>query len=490
MSASVWPTRMRLMADRLDLKLKIRLVKSALVDVPAVIGWMRPAIVVPVSVLSGLAPAHLDAILAHELSHIRRRDYLVNIVQCVVETLLFYHPAVWWVSRRIRVERELCCDDLAASLCDSRLTYATALASLETLRASTPALAMPATGGVLLHRIRRLVDPRCASIPEFSGGFAMCVVATLLLFVSQAMATPPVTSPATADVTVASSPAPTRSVAAMTPVEPGQPQVKPQPPQVVVGSVEGTVLDASRGRLPGVTVTLTSAVSALTRTATTDTRGRFVFTDVPAGAYDVTMSLQGFKTTRGRVQLASGQRAAMEVLLEVGRLTETVELRGQAPSVTGTEQRRAAAPFLDAARRFYEQGRFADAEAMAVRALEQIRAEAREQVIPNVEPRDSRDPSGPIRVGGGIREPRKIRNVAPVYPEEAQRAGVQGYVLMEALIGTDGSVRDAKVLGGEPLLADAALTAVRQWIYTPTLLNGVPVEVLMNVTMHFKLNRP
>lgn len=319
----------------------------------------------------------------------------------------------------------------------------------------------------------------------------MCVVATLLLFVSQVLATPPVTPPAAADVTVAPSSAPTQSLAVVTPIEPELPQIKPQPPQVLLGSVEGLVVDQGRGRLPGVTVTLTSAVSAMTRTATTDARGRFVFTDVPAGAYDVTMSLTGFKTTRGRVQLASGQRAAMEVLLQVGRLTETVELRGQAPSVvTGTERRQVASPFLDAAKRFYEQGRLAEAEAMAARALEQIRAEGREQVIPTVEPRDSRDPSGPIRVGGDIKEPRKIRNVAPIYPEEAQRAGVQGYVLMEALIGTDGSVRDAKVLGGEPLLTDAALTAVRQWVYTPTLLNGVPVEVLMNVTMHFKLNRP
>jgi TonB family protein len=490
MSASVWPVRMRLMADRLGVEVKIRLVKSAVVDVPAVIGWLRPAIIVPMSVLAGLSPAHIDAILAHELSHIRRRDYLVNIVQCVVETLLFYHPAVWWVSRRIRLEREHCCDDLAASLCDSRLTYATALASLETLRAATPTLVMPATGGVLLHRIRRLVDPRCPSIPEFSGGFAMCVVATLLFLVSQLTASPP--SPvveAEPAVAVAANSAPL--LAAPEPVT-----VKRQTTQ---GSIEGTVMDPSGGIIPGARVVLTSAVSAATRSTTTDVRGRFVFADVAAGAYDVTVSLVGFKTSKGRVQLSDGFRAAMEVRLEMGSVTETVVLQGTQPPAGGRGAQgaapRSAMAHLEAARQYYQQGRLSEAEAMTAQALQLLRAEMSQRMFPMVEPRATPAAAGEpkpgvvnaIRVGGSIREPRKTRHVNPIYPAEAQAAAIQGYVIIEALIGTDGAVKEARVIGGETVLADAALTAVRQWEYTPTLLNGVPVEVIMNVTVHFKL---
>src|SRR5262249_25314266 len=100
------------------------------------------------------------AILAHELAHIRRHDYLVNLMQTLVETVLFYHPAVWWLSRRIRIERENCCDDLAVSLCGDPVAYASALADLEALR-SGPApdhhIAMAATGGRLLLRVRRLL---------------------------------------------------------------------------------------------------------------------------------------------------------------------------------------------------------------------------------------------------------------------------------------------------------------------------------------------
>src|SRR5690606_9929357 len=105
----------------------------------------------------GLTAEQLRAILAHELAHVRRYDYLVNLLQSVVETLLFYHPAVWWVSRRIRIEREHCCDDLAVAACGDRLTYARALAEMEHLRGGRTMLAAAATGGSLLSRIQRLI---------------------------------------------------------------------------------------------------------------------------------------------------------------------------------------------------------------------------------------------------------------------------------------------------------------------------------------------
>ena len=94
------------------------------------IGWVRPYILLPISAVTGLDEAQLEAVLAHELAHIRRYDYLVNLLQNAVETLLFYHPAVWWVSSRIREEREHCCDDLAVAVCGDVILYAGALAKL------------------------------------------------------------------------------------------------------------------------------------------------------------------------------------------------------------------------------------------------------------------------------------------------------------------------------------------------------------------------
>ncbi len=152
-----WRERTETLARRLGVSRPVRLCRSALVEVPTVLGWMRPAILLPASTLSGLSVGQIEAILAHELAHIRRHDYIVNLLQCVIETLLFYHPAVWWVSRRVRDERELCCDDMAVQAVGDRVGYARALCELERLRAATPQLAMAANGGSLLTRIARLL---------------------------------------------------------------------------------------------------------------------------------------------------------------------------------------------------------------------------------------------------------------------------------------------------------------------------------------------
>ncbi|MEA3225323.1 MAG: M56 family metallopeptidase, partial [Planctomycetota bacterium] len=145
------------LAERLGVKRAVQLTESALVQIPTVVGWLRPIILLPASALTGLTAEQLEAILAHELAHIRRHDYLVNILQTIVETLGFYHPAVWWVSHKIRAERENCCDDLAVSVSGDRLGYARALTSMEEIRTARSKLAVAVGGGNLLRRICRLL---------------------------------------------------------------------------------------------------------------------------------------------------------------------------------------------------------------------------------------------------------------------------------------------------------------------------------------------
>jgi beta-lactamase regulating signal transducer with metallopeptidase domain len=151
-----WEAVAARLSRRLHITRGVQLLESSLVEVPTVIGWIKPVILLPASVLTGLSPQQLEAILAHELAHIRRQDYIVNLLQTLVETLLFYHPAVWWLSRRIRVERENCCDDIAVSLCGDPYSYARALADLEERRGARH-LALAANGGSLLQRVRRLL---------------------------------------------------------------------------------------------------------------------------------------------------------------------------------------------------------------------------------------------------------------------------------------------------------------------------------------------
>jgi beta-lactamase regulating signal transducer with metallopeptidase domain len=150
----VWEAAI-LLARRMRVTRPVRVLVSKLADAPSVVGWLRPAILLPAAALAGLDAAQLEAILAHELAHIRRHDYVVNMLQTIVETLLFYHPAVWWVSSRIRHERELCCDDLAVRHCGDAIGYARALTKLERMRVM-PEPAVAANGGALLYRIQRL----------------------------------------------------------------------------------------------------------------------------------------------------------------------------------------------------------------------------------------------------------------------------------------------------------------------------------------------
>jgi beta-lactamase regulating signal transducer with metallopeptidase domain len=161
-AGSEWQRVAARLSDALGLRKAVRLLESAAVEVPSVIGSLRPVILLPASTLTGLTPEQIEMVLAHELAHIRRHDFLVNLLQAVVETLMFYHPAVWWMSRRVRIERENCCDDMAVAVCGNPIQYARALTRLEELR-SAPSLLVAANGGSLLDRIRRIAGVRAES---------------------------------------------------------------------------------------------------------------------------------------------------------------------------------------------------------------------------------------------------------------------------------------------------------------------------------------
>ena len=169
------------LSDALGLRRAVRLVESAAVEVPSVIGSLRPVILIPASALTGMTPDQIEMVLAHELAHIRRHDFFVNLLQAMVETLMFYHPAVWWMSRRVRIERENCCDDLAVAVCGNPLQYARALTRLEELRAHAPAMTVAANGGSLIERIRRLVAERAESTGSSSRWAAAVAMLSIVV---------------------------------------------------------------------------------------------------------------------------------------------------------------------------------------------------------------------------------------------------------------------------------------------------------------------
>jgi beta-lactamase regulating signal transducer with metallopeptidase domain len=169
------------LSQKLRLARTVRLAESALVKVPLVVGYLHPMILLPASVVTGLTSSQLEAVLAHELAHVRRHDWLINAFQIMIETLLFYHPAVWWLSSRIRRERELCCDDMALGLNVDKAIFARTLLTLEELRQKSMTPALAATGGDLASRVRRLLTTSQADPAPGSGPMVGILAAALLL---------------------------------------------------------------------------------------------------------------------------------------------------------------------------------------------------------------------------------------------------------------------------------------------------------------------
>jgi beta-lactamase regulating signal transducer with metallopeptidase domain len=167
--------RFRALQERLGIRRAIRYAQCELVNVPAVIGFFRPIVLVPMRALTGLSEDQLEAVIAHELGHIKRFDVVVNFAQVLAETLLFFHPAVWWLNKRIRADREDCCDDVAVAACGSQVKYARALAVMEEWR-DTPHFAMAATGSSVAARVARLLGVKAAA-----EGRARVVAASMVL---------------------------------------------------------------------------------------------------------------------------------------------------------------------------------------------------------------------------------------------------------------------------------------------------------------------
>ncbi len=221
-------------------------------------------------------------------------------------------------------------------------------------------------------------------------------------------------------------------------------------------SLTGSIVDPSDGVLPGVTLVLTNVATEAKYEVRTDSTGRYEFVGLVPGDYLFEAKLPGFMTFKGKMTVA-GQNVQRDLTMEIGSLQETVTV------VNSRSNPATAAPAVASAPR----------------------------------PKPSRPPcgsaasapsSGALRVGGNIRPPMKLKDVRPIYEAHLAAQGVEGTVLLKAVIGTDGAVDTIDVVSTpHPELGHAAADAVRRWEFTETLLNCRPVPVLMNVTINFTL---
>ena len=184
-----WQTLLKRLQTTLGISQKTKLAVSALVKTPMVVGWLKPIILMPVAAVNQLTPEQVEAILAHELAHIARYDYVVNILQTVVEALFYFNPAVWWMSANVRTERENCCDDLAVMTCGNSIAYARALVSLQEMQQAQPMLALSFSKNKnqLFSRIQRILqspNKKSNVMEKVSATFLLLAAIALLSFSS------------------------------------------------------------------------------------------------------------------------------------------------------------------------------------------------------------------------------------------------------------------------------------------------------------------
>ena len=434
---------------------RVALRASALCASPCVIGTFRPVLLWPDGISDRLTDAQLDAIMSHEIAHVRRRDNLAAAAQTIVEIFFWFHPLVWWIGTRLGDERERACDEDVLQSGAAPDVYADGILKVCECSMGMPAVATAGiAGSSLTHRIEAIMTPRT---PHSLGRIRQA----LLVATAASLAAIPVVAGA-----------------------------MNKPPQAATSVISGIVTDQMGGIMAGATVTVRSP-AGVTRSSVTDENGHYVVADVPMGRVELRVTHSGFRTHVQALSVLAGTRSPVNVQMRIGAVSEEVTVRS--PGVSADDPAEAAAreaellvrvaqapddvsAHLALAALYYRQERFAEGEAAMTRAADLIgqrAASARSDYVVTL-PR-----------GGAIKEPRKIRDVKPVYPAIARTARVSGVVILEARIAEDGTVRDVRVLRSVPLLDVAAIGAVRQWLFTPTLLNGVPVEVVITATVNF-----
>jgi TonB family protein len=473
------------MRRRLGVTRAVRLMHSALVQAPTVIGWLRPVVLIPASCLTGMSTMQIEAVLAHELAHIRRHDYLVSVLQSVVETLLFYHPAVWWVSRQVRRERECCCDEMAVAVGGDRLAYARALSVLEERRSFYPEVALGANGGVLKMRIKRLLG--CKEDAAVSQFAAFTVLALIVIAAGSYVVT----------MARAESGAVSRSARAATPME--LEAVSPlntliAAPAVREYRLKEPVLMAqaeapAAGQEPGApSAPVLPPVSSPPPPPAPLVR---LPQAAPGGQARLSAAVvEGMILTKvDPVYPAEAKAAHVQgsvILHAIISKTGTVE---RLDVISGNGMLVNAA--RDAVSRWTYKPFLLNGEPVEVETSITVNftlSYSDSATMVGQNPAGDEAVDGVKRIGGDVIGPVLIYVPEPEYTELARQDKVQGFVLISLVVDEQGLPQHVHVSRGlGDGLNEKALEAVRQYRFNPASENGKPVAVYLNVEVNFEL---
>jgi len=487
-----WSDMVTALSDRRKPRTPVRLLQT---DHPTLLvtwGLTRPKVILPRAAREWPADRVL-AVLGHELAHVERRDWAVQMLAELLRCIYWFNPLIWIACRRLRQESEKACDDAVLGMGMNAPEYATHLLDVarafrhtQSRRSLFPAPAM-ARPSHLERRVRVMLNTglnhtpltRLAGIAVAVGLLGVTIPIASLVSASEAP------HPALSQSNIAASPgsvagsqlasAPRVAVVTMEggkkvsvrlPAPSGSDVADPvrTPPstkeqatasapvpvaaQMPSAACSGTLMDATGRAMSGVPIALVNSATAQRHEARSDAGGRFAISDLPAGDYQVEVKKPGFLTKQGRIVLAAGQQLQQDVVAQIGSLAETVVVQGGG---SGTANAIPAAP----------------------RALVRVGpAEA--------------DPCSQSTAGGCLTPPKKFVDMKPAFPPAHATDGVSGTVVIEGRVGTDGFLKDLRANdGADPAFAAAALEAVWQWQFSPVRLNGIPQECRIEVTVKF-----
>jgi TonB family protein len=391
-------------------------------------GLLQPKVILP-AVARDWSDDRARVVLRHELAHIRRGDWAVFMTAEVLRAFYWFNPLVWMVCRRVRQDSEQACDNVVLNAGMTGSEYATLLLDLARTLNTNRRTFVPG-----------LAAPAMARRSSLEGR-----IRTML---NTSVNRGPLTRSSRAVTLVA-----ILGLAVLVAGAGAQ----------SFFTLSGVVLDSTNRIVPDTKLIVTSAGSGAKHEVRSDRTGHFEFVGLPPGNYGLEATIPGFSTFRDTISVV-GRNIDHTIQLEVGSLEETITVTA---SVAGSPAAELAAVMLDELEQLQNR-----VEAKRRAALEHCGSA----------------PAGPM--GGQILAPMRLTNVNPRYPENLRTTGIGGVVKMDAVIGIDGNIQDVRAVSSpHPDLESAAIQAVRQWQYTPTLLNCVPIEVRMKVTTNFS-SRP
>jgi len=463
---------------------------------PVTFGWRKPVVLLPAR-FAELAAEMQDAILCHEIVHVRRGDWLFVIAEEIVRAVFWFHPAIWWVLAEIQLAREQAVDREVLAMTGSRDPYIDALLAMA---GAAPELDLaPAPLFLRKRHLKQRVMGILKEVNMSKPLTASLLAAGLVTMAAACWIVSGAIPLAAASQTVSDAPGVTVDTGGAELLHRGG---VAYPPEVQAKGIEGTVvvqatIDAN-GEVSDANVL--SGPDELRRTVLQSVLS-WHFTGVSANSkrqVSVTFGLPTAQTApsapagggfrvggglRGGIAPAAGSHIIESIRISGLSEEARAELLARLPVKVGDDFTEAAPNIFATVHEF---DRHLTATLMPTQS-----GNAQLNIAVSEAAGVEAVATGPtkIRVGGNVQATNLITQVRPVYPPAAKEQRIQGAVKLEATIGPDGKVEDLRVVSGHPLLVQAALDAVKDWVYRPTLLNGNPVTVVTSIDVNFTLSQ-